>query len=82
MAMSKASLREWPHNGQPSSRHVWRETGTYSNGNHSSRCDRCGRGFNAFADTRGPVYCYPSKEWLASHPGDDGMLGAVRTPFG
>lgn len=82
MAMSKQASREWPHNGQPSKRHVWKETKTFSNGNHSSHCERCGRHFNAFADTRGSVYCYPTVEWMANHPSDDGMLGERKTPFG
>ena len=82
--MAKPNLKEWPWNNRPSSRHVWQETwtSTMQAGNHSSRCARCGAGFNAFADTRGPVYCYPTKEWMAAHPEDDGMLGERRTPFG
>lgn len=73
----KMKKLEWPHNGQPSSRHVWKETWTHPTqaGNYSSRCLRCGRGFNSFADTRGPVYCYPTKEWMRDNPSDDGREG-------
>lgn len=81
--MSKASLREWPHNGQPSSRHVWKELGLTKEGNgYRSMCLRCECRFHSVADTRGPIYCYPSKEWLAAHPDDNGWLGAVSTAFG
>ena len=76
MAMSKADRRTWPHNGQPSRRHVMKETWTHpTNGNYASKCQRCGRSFNAFADTRAPVYCYPTGEWLAANPSDDGKTG-------
>ena len=84
MAMSKAKLREWPHNGQPSPRHVWKEfrTESHTGGGHSARCERCASYFNSRADTRGPVYCYPTAEWMAAHPDDNGWAGAVKTPFG
>lgn len=79
MAMSKAELRQWPNNDQPSNRHVWQETncGAHASGGnwHSASCKRCGCSFNSRADTRGPVYCYPSQAWLAAHPSDDGALG-------
>ena len=76
MGMSKAQLREWPHNQQPSKRHVWkylRGIGTYTGA--VERCQRCERTFVENADTRGPVYCYPTAEWMAAHPEDDGKQG-------
>ncbi len=40
--MRKELAREWPHNCQPSALHKWKERQTFSNGNHSSDCLRCG----------------------------------------
>ena len=79
MAMSKAQLREWPWNNQPSKRHVWGKH-TFKNpttnwSGYAATCERCGRHFNERADTRAPVYCYPTAEWLAAHPNDDGKTG-------
>jgi len=63
------AVRDWPHNGRPSSRHVW-------------KCLRCGATFNSTVDACGPIYCVPGKEWMIAHPDDDGMLGERKTPFG
>lgn len=81
---SKPDMTKWPDNGQPSSRHVWRVTwnGLDTGSGHAERCDRCGRGFNSRVDARGPIYCFPSREWMASNPQDNGMLGESRTAFG
>ncbi len=80
MAMSKATLRTWPHNGQPSKRHVWKELGLSKVGNgYCAICLRCGRFFNSVADTRGPVYCYAKPEWIAANPADNPKLG--KPPF-
>lgn len=76
----------WPHNGQPSNRHKWRvvHQDTHGQGAFTEKCDRCGRSFNTRADTRGPVYCYPTAEWGAANPADDGALGdnAASQPCG
>lgn len=75
-------MKPWPHNNAPSARHVWKETWTHpTNGNYSARCARCGRSYNAFADTRGPVYCVPTPAWLVEHPEDDGRAGVGDTKF-
>ena len=70
---------EWPHNNQPSSRHVWgpgRYKGATQNwSGYSATCERCGRIFNERADTTAPIYCYPKAEWMAAHPLDDGKQG-------
>ncbi len=77
MAISKSKMREWPHNGQPSKRHVWKELGLTKIGNgYRATCLRCGCSFHSVADTRGPVYCFAKTEWLADHPDDDRRLGA------
>lgn len=75
----------WPHNGRPSSRHVWRELpqtilpgdpGAYgAHDTHREECLRCGRRFNAILENSGPIYCFPTKEWLEAHPDDDGKEG-------
>ncbi len=75
MAMSKKQLREWPWNGQPSKRHVWKVLRWSQLTGSVERCERCDRTFVEKADTRGPVYCYPTPEWLKTHPGDDGKTG-------
>lgn len=75
--MNKQQLRTWPHNGQPSALHQMKERQTFANGNHSSDCLRCGCHFNAFADTRAPVYCSPTPQWRAANPDDDGALGVL-----
>lgn len=81
MAMSKAELAKWPWNNQPSKRHVWKEVGLDAlaragRGNeYISKCLRCERTFVSRADTRGPVYCYATKAWLATHPEDEGKEG-------
>jgi hypothetical protein len=76
-APNKSRMNRWPWNGQPSSRHVWREVRTEAGtgAGYTSRCERCGRSFVARADTRAPIYCYPTKEWLAAHPEDDAREG-------
>lgn len=75
--MRKEQLRQWPHNNQPSPLHQWWEvrTATQTGGGHVAHCERCGSHFIERADTRGPVYCYPSAAWLAAHPADDDALG-------
>jgi hypothetical protein len=79
MTMSKAKLREWPWNNQPSKRHVWGKA-TYSKptqnwSGYVGHYDRCGCSFVERADTRAPVYCYATPAWLAAHPNDDGKEG-------
>lgn len=75
MAMSKAQMQEWPWNNRPSPKHVWTVKG------NNDHCARCKSTYIRAAGGTGPVYCFPSKEWLAEHPGDT-MLGPVKTPFG
>jgi len=75
MAMSKAQLREWPWNNQPSKRHVWKLLRMTDRAGAVERCERCGSTFIEKADARGPVYCYATKEWMVDHPGDDGKQG-------
>lgn len=75
MAMSKAALREWPHNQQPSKRHVWKFIKITERAGAVEHCQRCGSHFIEKADTRGPVYCYPTPLWLKQHPTDDGKEG-------
>ena len=74
--MNKAQLREWPWNNRPSAKHVW-----YVKSQNVDACHRCGCHYIRSGGGSGPVYCFPSKEWLADHPGDT-MLGPVKTPFG
>jgi hypothetical protein len=79
MSMSKAQLRTWPWNNQPSTRHVWGK-GTYKGATqtwsgYAANCLRCGCHFNERADTRAPVYCVPTPAWMAAHPEDDGKQG-------
>ena len=81
MAISKQTLREWPWNNRPSSRHVWAQVHS-PRGEHIERCKRCGSCFVARADTTAAVYCYPKAEWMAANPTDDGLLGERKTPFG
>lgn len=75
MAMSKAQLRTWPWNNCPSKRHVWKESSTGKYCGHTAKCARCDSVFIELADTRGPVYCYPTPAWMAANPTDDGKLG-------
>lgn len=75
MAMSKAKLREWPWNNQPSKRHVWKFVSISKTVGAIDKCQRCGRTFIEKADTRGPVYCYATPQWLAANPNDDGKQG-------
>lgn len=70
MAMSRATLREWPWNNQPSKRHVWKVASQ-----NVDACERCGTRFHRIADARGAVYCFASPEWLKGHPEDDGRQG-------
>lgn len=65
----------WPWNNRPSQLHEFKEMHTGGVGGHSAKCLRCGCSFIERADTTAPVYCYPSKEWLAVHLADDGALG-------
>ncbi len=79
----KPDMSKWPHNGRPSSRHEWKEQGFTKQGNgYISHCQRCGCRFHSVADTRAPIYCYPSREWMAVHPDDNGWLGESKTAFG
>ncbi len=73
--MNKKQLREWPWNNMPSNRHVWKMIGQSQLTGHSAKCERCGRVFIEKADTRGPVYCYATSQWLALHPDDDNAQG-------
>ncbi len=78
MAMSKAKMREWPWNGRPSSRHVWKVASQ-----NVDYCERCGTRFHRIADgPSGAIYCSPTPQWIAAHPDDDRMLGERKTPFG
>ncbi len=76
MAMSKAQLREWPWNNRPSAKHVW-----YVKSQGVDSCHRCGCSYIRRLGGSGPVYCFPTSQWLAEHP-DDTMLGERKTPFG
>ena len=75
--MNKTQLRQWPWNNQPSARHVWRtlRTGLETGSGHTAKCERCDRVFIERVDTRGPVYCYATPQWLSDHPADDGKEG-------
>jgi len=73
--MSKQQLREWPWNNQPSKRHVWTFLRSSERTGAIEHCARCQSHFIEKADTRGPVYCYPTPEYLKAHPEDDGKLG-------
>lgn len=76
MSMSKAQLRTWPWNNQPSKRHVWKYLGGVGKITGAvEKCERCERTFIERADTRGPVYCYATPTWRAAHPDDDGAEG-------
>ena len=57
----------------PSPRHQWvylRGTSALYTG-AVERCARCGAHFVEKADTRGPIYCAPTPQWLSEHPEDD-----------
>src|SRR3990167_2304674 len=57
----------------PSPRHQWvylRGTSALYTG-AVERCARCGAHFVEKADTRGPIYCAPTPQWLREHPEDD-----------
>jgi hypothetical protein len=73
--MTRKQLREWPWNNQPSKLHVWKLVSQDGIGGHTARCERCARTFIERADTRGPVYCFATPEWLAAHPDDAGKVG-------
>ena len=73
--MSKGELQKWPWNNQPSKRHVWKHVSMDKDGWQTEKCARCGRTFVARADTRGPVYCYATPQWLLDNPNDDGAEG-------
>ena len=75
MAMSKAAMRSWPWNNQPSKRHVWKFLRMSPLTGAVEHCDRCGCNFVEKADTRGPVYCHPTPAWLLDHPDDDRKEG-------
>lgn len=84
--MSK--LKGWPWDNSPSTLHQWKEvrTGTRTGSGHIALCARCGAYFIERADTRGPVYCFPSQAWLMAHPGDKAAgvdsLGRLCGEFG
>jgi hypothetical protein len=44
--------------------------------------NNCGCHYNTRVGGTAAVYCYPTKEWMAAHPDDDGMLGERKTRFG
>jgi hypothetical protein len=73
--MTKKQLREWPWNNQPSKRHVWKFLRMSDLTGAVEQCTRCGRSFIEKADTRGPVYCNPTAQWLVEHPDDYGAQG-------
>lgn len=73
--MTKAQLRQWPWNNQPSRLHVWKMIGQSDRAGHTAKCERCQRTFIEKADTRGPVYCYATPDWLSAHPDDSGAEG-------
>ena len=75
MAMSKAKLRSWPWNNQPSALHVWKFISMSERAGAIEHCQRCGRHFVEKADTRGPVYCVPTPQWLQENPSDDSAQG-------
>lgn len=75
MAMSKKALREWPWNNQPSKLHRWKFIRMTEHTGAVESCERCGSHFIERADTRGAVYCYPTPDWLAEHPDDNGKTG-------
>lgn len=77
--MKNTKMQGWPWNNRPSSRHQFKEISTGGIGGHSAKCQRCGSVFVERADTTAAVYCYPSKEWMAEHPHDDGALGVDAT---
>ena len=68
--ISKASLKEWPWNGRPSKRHVWKAASQ-----DVDYCLRCGTRFHRIADAGGAIYCFATPEWRAAHPEDDGKEG-------
>lgn len=65
-----AARTQWPWNGRPSSRHVWKVASQ-----NVDFCERCGTRFHRIADASGAIYCAPTPEWLASHPDDDRKEG-------
>jgi hypothetical protein len=79
--MAKVDTSKWPWNNRPSSKHQFKVT--FQNGNEfGEKCHRCGCSYNTRVGGTAAVYCSPTKQWMAEHPEDDGMLGERRTPFG
>lgn len=68
--MSKAQRVNWPWNGRPSARHIWRVAGQ-----DVDACARCGTRFLRTHDARGAIYCVPTPAWLQAHPEDDRKEG-------
>lgn len=71
--MAKPDKSKWPWNNRPSSRHVMKVTFL------GETCQRCGTHYNTRVGGTAAVYCYPTSEWMAAHPTDDGLLGERRT---
>jgi len=79
--MTKLDRTKWPWNNRPSSKHVFKVTFQHA-GEFGETCQRCGCHYNTRSGGTAPVYCYPTRQWLADHPSDDGLLGERKTPFG
>lgn len=79
--MNKRDLSQWPHNNRPSNRHQFKVT--FQHGSEfGETCQRCGCHYNTRSGGTAAVYCHPTKDWLAAHPADDGLLGERKTVFG
>lgn len=79
--MAKVDTSKWPWNNRPSNRHRFKVV--FQNGNEfGEKCQRCGCHYNTRSGGTAAVYCYPTAEWMALNPADDGMLGERKTPFG
>ena len=78
--MAKPDRTQWPHNNRPSARHVFKVV--FQNGSEfGEKCQRCGCHYNTRVGGTAPVYCVPSKDWLAANPQDDGKAGVGDTAF-
>lgn len=60
----------------PSPLHQWKVVAQPKAPNGSRRyivekCDRCERHFVEGSEAHGPIWCTPTKDWLAAHPGDE-----------
>jgi hypothetical protein len=73
--MQKSKAIGWPWNNRPSKRHVWTLKRMSGRTGAVEHCARCGSVFIERADTRGPVYCHPSPEWMQNNSADDGKQG-------